>query len=157
MFNIEIGDALEIQDGKKTLILHCCNDEGKWGAGFVIPLGKEFPKSEQEYRSVDPEEWEVGDVQYVDVADNVVVANLIGQHGIARDANGRSPVRYNAFKEGMDDVQEYALNNGIEVVQMPALGCGLAGGDLLEITKIILKHLVNDKYETVMYIHPKDF
>lgn len=32
------------------LILHCCNDEGAWGAGFVMALSKVDPEPQKQYQ-----------------------------------------------------------------------------------------------------------
>ena len=34
-----------------TIIAHVCNDVGGWGSGFVVPLGKTWPQTENRYRS----------------------------------------------------------------------------------------------------------
>lgn len=34
-----------------TIICHCCNAFGGWGRGFVLPLGKRYPKAKTDYVS----------------------------------------------------------------------------------------------------------
>ena len=78
------GDATSpIGEGRK-IIIHCCNDIGAWGAGFVIALSNKWPITRKKYIewSKEPEGFELGEVQYVKVEDDIVVANMIGQHGI---------------------------------------------------------------------------
>jgi len=46
-----IGDATEpIGDSKHKCIVHCCNNEGGWGSGFVVCLSKKWPHVEAAYR-----------------------------------------------------------------------------------------------------------
>ena len=46
----ELGDALNISN-TPTLVLHCCNDIGLWGRGFVMEISNKFgAKVQNEYR-----------------------------------------------------------------------------------------------------------
>lgn len=66
---------------------HICNDIETWGKGFVLALSARWKEPEKQYR-----EWfksekylALGQVQFVRVADNTWVANLIGQRDIRKD------------------------------------------------------------------------
>ena len=79
-----IGDAtLPIEtEAENRLIVHCCNSLGAWGAGFVVPLGRRYPKAKEEYKKFIDENRDkfiLGQVNEVKVADNIYVENLIGQ------------------------------------------------------------------------------
>lgn len=104
-----VGDATDpIGDGIK-MIVHCCNNQGGWGAGFVVALSKRWPHVEHAYRhwhtqtfsrdalqrEKDRERversgalygmtgrFELGQVQWVqaDKKNKTIVTNLIGQH-----------------------------------------------------------------------------
>ena len=71
-------------------------------------------------------DFELGRVQFVQVEENLWVANLIGQHKINKDENGDAPIRYNAIEKGLEAVSDFAKTNNASV-HMPRIGCGLAG------------------------------
>lgn len=129
-----IGDATRPSADGPKIIVHVCNDVGAWGRGFVLALSKRFKEPERAFKHWAAGKMEhpytLGQVQFVQVEPELWVANLVGQHGIARK-NGPSstpPVRYEAIREGLSRVRSEAerLN---ATLHMPRLGAGLAGGD----------------------------
>jgi O-acetyl-ADP-ribose deacetylase (regulator of RNase III) len=141
-----VGDAtLPGGDGPKVIV-HVCNDIGGWGAGFVLAVSRRWRAPEQEFRgwferraaAADPP-FALGQVQFVAVADDLWVANLIGQRDI-RARNGVPPVRYDAIEEGLRRVAAFAAEHAASV-HMPRIGAGLAGGDWHEIEAIITRAL----------------
>lgn len=129
------GDATQPIGGGPKLILHCCNNEGRWGRGFVVALSKRWKAPESEYRawyrlghhpfSTGP--FGLGHVQYVDVERSISVANIIGQNGIKRSKNP-TPIHYPSLSKGFKRVAVYAKEFECSL-HMPKLGCGLAGGN----------------------------
>ena len=93
---------------------------------------------------------ELGDVQFVAVADDLVVANLIGQHGIARRGEAKPPVRYDAIGTGLQTIRDRALRDDASV-HMPRIGAGLAGGDWQRIEATIVATLVNAGVAVTVY------
>jgi O-acetyl-ADP-ribose deacetylase (regulator of RNase III) len=79
-------------------------------------------------------------VQFVQVADDIRVANLIGQRDV-RTVGGIPPVRYEAIRKGLQRVAEEALRIGASV-HMPRIGCGLAGGKWEQVGNIVEDELV---------------
>ena len=137
MINYVDGDATQpIGEGQK-LIVHCCNDIGAWGAGFVLALSKRWKRPEQVFTS-EPRLL-LGTVQFVRVTKDIVVANLVGQRGVAQ-WNGQAPIRYGAVREGMETVAEYARKHNMSI-HMPRIGCGLAGGTWDHIEPILMDKL----------------
>ena len=64
---------------------------------------------------------------------------MIGQSGIYK--RGRvQPIRYEALRERLTHVRSFAHEHRADV-QMPRIGCGLAGGDWEEVSKIIEEEL----------------
>jgi len=132
------GDATQpIGDGHKLLI-HCCNDcvPGKWGSGFVVAISKRWKKPEDQYRKWSVGEsntpYKLGQVQFVKVEDDIVVGNMIGQHGI-KDKGGKPPIRYVAIVECLNRVKDAAIKNNA-TVHCPRFGSDRAGGswDIIE-------------------------
>ena len=148
-----IGDATQpIGEGPK-LIVHICNDVGAWGRGFVLALSNRWPMAEQRYRAWHAGKkgrpFALGEVQIVQVASALWVANLIGQQGI-RTIEGVPPVRYEAIREGLRKVALAAERLGASV-HMPRIGCGLAGGKWEVVAKIIEEELVARGIPTAVY------
>ncbi len=135
------GDATDPQGSGPRVIVHCCNNLGRWGAGFVLALSKKWPKTKHAYlawhhketngkTTVETGPFKLGEVQFVEVVQDepkLWVANLIGQHGIGVHASQRAPIRYDAIQRGLRRVHRFALSNGASI-HMPKMGTGLAGG-----------------------------
>ncbi len=145
------GDATNPLGGGNKIICHCCNDRGGWGKGFVLALSKKWPGPEAEYRRWHREgdNFALGEIQLVQVAPTTWVANLIGQHGMARGSKG-PPVRYEAIRQGLGKVAAEAkrLSAG---VHMPRIGCGLAGGKWEEVEPIIQETLCQAGVPVTVY------
>lgn len=73
------GDATAPAGDGAKVIVHVCNDLGKWGKGFVLAISKRWKEPEQAYKAsfaaTPPPA--LGDVQFVAVAPPIVVANLV--------------------------------------------------------------------------------
>lgn len=156
-----VGDATLPLSGN-TIIAHCCNNIGGWGAGFVIPLAKQYPQTEQMYR-----EWhkvgvmgieyiddlwrsikfELGETQFVKTYAGYV-ANIIGQDGIASHGS-IPPIRYDALRKGLRTVAQEAQYRHCDV-QMPMIGAGLAGGNWEIIEQIIDEELAQKGVKTTV-------
>ncbi|MFQ6602267.1 Appr-1-p processing protein [Flavobacterium sp. C3NV] len=146
------GDATSPQSENNKIIVHVCNDIGGWGKGFVMAISKRWKKPENQYREwfKSKDGFELGKVQFVQVEEDLWVANLIGQHKINKDENGNAPIRYDAIEDGLKEVASFAKENNASV-HMPRIGCGLAGGKWEMIEPIILKRLSNNDVEVVVY------
>ena len=133
----------------EIMIPHVCNDIGAWGAGFVIPLGRTFPKSEQNYRgffknkrdSQSNEPFKLGVTQFVEAEtknDRIVwVANMIAQEGVQSRENPR-PIVYEALESCIKQVAAHCDENTL--IYAPKFGAGLAGGDWSKIEPMLIKH-----------------
>lgn len=146
------GDATDPIGAGEKVIVHVCNDLGKWGKGFVLAVSRRWKKPETEYKAAfaSPSAPRLGDVQFVRVTGDITVANLVGQHGIASLRGGPPPVRYEAIREGLEKVASYARTHHASV-HMPRIGCGLAGGDWAEVEPIITQTLANQGIEVIVY------
>lgn len=143
-----IGDATNpiVRDKENSLIVHCCNTLGAWGAGFVVPLGKRFPKAKESYKKYIEKNGRglLGEVDEVKVADNIYVENLMGQSFLYKKPNGEIPCNYIAIETGFLNIIEKWLAKAENYsVHMPRIGCGLAGGDWKTIENIIQRTFVD--------------
>ena len=157
------GDATYPVGSGTKIIAHICNDIGAFGAGFVLAISKRWEKPEAMYRSLKHLRtgYVLGDVQDVFVTDEddkeqIIVANMIAQHGIessnykhSYDYKGNPiyepPIRYDAVRQCLKKVNNTAKMMNASI-HMPRIGCGLAGGEWAEIAKIIKDTLSVDVY-----------
>jgi O-acetyl-ADP-ribose deacetylase (regulator of RNase III) len=146
------GDATQPTGNANKIIVHVCNDIGGWGKGFVMALSKKWKEPELQYRAwyASKLNFELGATQFVKVADNMWVANMIGQRGIGTDSNGNPPIRYDAITSALEKVAAFALEENA-TIHMPRIGCGLAGGKWEEIEKIINIVLMSKNIEVKVY------
>ena len=123
------GDATQPKGDGNKIIVHVCNDIGGWGKGFVLAISKRWKAPEKAYRDwyATQKGFQLGEVQFIKVENNLWIANLIGRHKIRKDELGNVPIRYKAIKEGIQKVAHEAEELNASV-HMPRIGCGLAGG-----------------------------
>lgn len=145
-----VGDATAPDVPGEKVLVHICNDAGKWGAGFVLAVSRRWKEPERVYRESQPR---LGDVQFVRVTSDLTVANLIGQHGI-RKAGSTPPIRYDAVRTGLHTVADYASTQQASV-HMPRIGTGLAGGKWELIEPILIDTLVNRGLAVFVYDLPE--
>jgi O-acetyl-ADP-ribose deacetylase (regulator of RNase III) len=148
-----IGDATQPAGDRPKIIVHVCNDVGAWGRGFVVALSKRWPEPEQRYRAWHRREenapFALGELQFVQVAEILWVANLIGQKDV-RTVGGVPPVRYEAIRKGLQRVCAEARRLGASV-HMPRIGCGLAGGNWEEVSLIVDQELSQKGVSVTVY------
>lgn len=146
------GDATQpVGDGKK-IIVHICNDIGRWGKGFVLALSARWPQPEKAFRDwyASGENFALGNAQLVAVESQLWVANVIGQHKITNGKGGLPPVRYEAIQEGLGQVAAFAMAHNA-TVHMPRIGCGLAGGTWDKIEPLIQQELTAKGIDVTVY------
>lgn len=151
-----VGDATAPKAEGAKIVVHVCNDIGAWGRGFVVALSRRWPEPEQRYRAwhrgISNQPFALGQVQFVQVAPDTWVANLIGQHNIR--SNGKiPPIRYNAVRDGLRRVAVEAKQLGASI-HMPRIGCGLAGGRWEEIGPIVEHELAAHGIAVTVYDLP---
>jgi O-acetyl-ADP-ribose deacetylase (regulator of RNase III) len=128
------GDATQPQGDGNKIICHICNDIGAWGAGFVLAISKKWYAPELAYRR--KKEFVLGTVDFIRVEDDIIVANMIAQHGVGRDINGNPPINYGAVRLALNTVNQHAKLTGSSI-HAPMFGAGLSGGDWKVIEQII--------------------
>ena len=152
MITFLLGDATQPVGDGPQVIVHVCNDIGRWGRGFVLALSRRWKAPEASYRAWCQEQPLVlGEVRFVTVEPTLWVANLIGQQGIAGlPGAGSPPVRYDAIRVGLERVAVFALEHQA-AVHMPRIGTGLGGGQWEEIEGIIKDTLVDVGVQVFVY------
>ncbi|WP_026703677.1 macro domain-containing protein [Flavobacterium soli] len=146
------GDATNPLGEENKIFVHICNDIGAWGKGFVMAISKRWKLPEAKYREwfKAKENFNLGEVQFVQVEQDLWIANLIGQHKINKDENGNAPIRYDAIENGLSKVAHFAKEINASV-HMPRIGCGLAGGKWEMIEPLIEKTISEKDVDTTVY------
>ena len=123
------GDVRSPLGNGRRLIIHCCNDIGKMGAGVALAIMKKWPVVKESYSrwyEKDIKSFKLGNIQAVRVEENIAVVNMIGQHGIYTKGNA-PPIRYKAIEQCLMKVADLAEKYGASV-HCPKFGAGLARG-----------------------------
>jgi O-acetyl-ADP-ribose deacetylase (regulator of RNase III) len=162
------GDATAPQKPthERAIIAHVCNDWGGWGAGFVLALSAKSPEPERAYRAwhrekdVLPKEvrklhggvcFELGEIQLAQfVPHDVFVANMIAQTHRSEDG---IPLSYVALRHCLEKLAAIARIGSCSV-HMPRIGCGLAGGEWSEVSRIIMQTLCIYNIDVKVYDLP---
>lgn len=155
------GDATTPIGKGNKLLIHCCNDIGSWGKGFVLAINQRWPQVEVEYRkwhatNIDAYgsgPFQLGAVQFVPVSEEIVIGNMIGQKG-TRGMGNPIPIKYDAIRSCLIKVRNWIIELGENeepTVHCPRFGSGLAGGDWKEIEKIIQQELCEKNISVLVY------
>lgn len=155
-----VGDATKPIGSGPRIITHICNDLGGWGRGFVLALSKKWKSPEIEYRkwaagaeSKYPN-FELGQIQVVEVEPNLFVANMIGQHGV-KHIGDVPPIRYDRVRQCLNKVAKIAKHISEDTtIHMPRIGAGLAGGTWQVIEGLIKETLVLQNIDVFVYDLP---
>jgi len=154
MINYHKGDLFPYVDKLEfdglIVIPHVCNDKKAWGSGFVVPLGKKYPRAKEFYLN---QNIELGKAQLVPVAGfvqtdgvpysqlgsrKVIVANMVAQ-----TLGGKRPLYYNHLVKCMEQVQalttRYAKSypGKTAMIITPMFGSDRAGGNWDFISELI--------------------
>lgn len=167
-----VGDLFKFvanATSEHVVIPHVCNDIGAWGSGFVVPLGAAYPAAKQSYKEWhDKQTWtnpdgtevpfELGQVQFVKVTEEITVANMVGQHQTCWSDFGPGlllpPVRYLAIAKALEQVANYCkkLHHDRQKIEVhcPKFGSGLAGGKW-EVLEALLDEIVSPAACVIVY------
>ena len=155
MLKYVTGDLFShpIDPNKKTYICHIVNDLGAWGSGFVIPLGKKYPKSMEQYLN-HYNNYKLGDCQVVNVnkEPETSIVNMFAQKGISNYKNKQyyKPFQYGYFASCLLYLTQ--ITHTDDNILMPLVGAGLGGGNWDIIEEIIDNLLGN--YDVTIFQLP---
>jgi len=138
------GDLIKLaKKGNFDAIVHGCNCFCAMGAGIAKTIREEFPeayKADQATKCGDANKlghFSMALINYRGLSGgNVAVINAYTQHKYT----GRSPVSYDAIEKVFADLN---TNFRGDIIGIPKIGAGLAGGDWDKIAKIINKATPN--------------
>jgi hypothetical protein len=152
------GDACEPQriDPNETVVIpHCCNNGGKWGAGFVLALSKKWGEPKVYYKefckrnSILPI---LGKTNFVTCDDKTIVANMIAQDGTVGKDNPK-PIKYKALVNCMADVAAFIQHYDKPPVRIHCckFGSDLAGGTWKFIVELIDELWLSQGIDVIVY------
>lgn len=146
------GDATHPNLTGNKIVTHICNDIGGWGKGFVMAISKKWKEPEFKYRKWynDGNNFNLGEIQIIQVEKDVWVCNMIAQHKTISKSSLVPPIRYEALEKCLEQLS-YKLLEINASVHMPRIGCGLAGGNWEEIEPIIERTLLKKDVEVYVY------
>ena len=143
----------DITTAEKGIILQGCNMRGHMGAGVGKAIRERWPVVYNAYRRMcdemnEKDELRLGQVQYVRVSGNLIVAN-----GITQKIWGRRNQAYaeiTAIRECLETVCSYLITNNINdpTLHLPEIGGGTGGLNFkLSIKPVILQ--ISQKYPNI--------
>ena len=117
-----------------------------------MAISKRWKKPENEYRKwfQNGENFKLGEIQRVQVEENIWVCNMIGQHKTITNSKGIPPIRYEAVEKCLEKLSYDTLKLNASI-HMPRIGCGLAGGQWEEIEAVIERTLLKNNVEVYVY------
>lgn len=105
----------------KRVILHITNNQGVWGAGFVLALSSKWPEPEAVYRS--QKSLNLGSIQVVPVSNDIEVVNMCAQR-----MYGSHLIRYSKLVQCLHQVSKFYAGEKGASFHLPRIGCGIGGG-----------------------------
>lgn len=133
------GNLLEQEKG---ILCHQTNYEGVMGGGIALAIWNTLLTEQTRKKYVQFCEKSgrdaLGNVQFLFVKDDLVVANCYSQNGFNEpDAYG-SITNYDAMRDCFVKVRDFSLQQNLPLVFVPyGMGCGIAGGDWRMVRGII--------------------
>lgn len=148
-----VGNALEPRGDGLKIIAHIVNDRTpNWGGrSFASSLAKAFPEAQTNFRhwvSEFKNEFKLGNIHTTRIDDNLIIADLIAQHGLGASTAPR--LRYQALEECLKRLAEFAIANNASI-HMPRIGAGNAGGKWEVIEEYILSEISNRGISVTVY------
>jgi len=126
---------MNISSIHRGIIVHQVNCQGVMGCGIALAIRHRWPRVFEQYRKHPPS---LGQIQLVQVSDNLYVCNLAGQERYGR---GRRYTNYTAVQSGLTKLNSWATEHNLPVFIPAGMGCHNAGGDWAVVDRIISKTL----------------
>lgn len=127
------------------IICQQVNCQGVMGSGLAKKIRQNYPNCYEEYRKFcknrSPNDL-LGKVNFVNCTSKcwgnrtIIIANIFGQLNYGRNPNYQYTC-YVALKNGLQKVQNHAKLNNLSVAIPHKIGCGLGGGNWIQVRRII--------------------
>ena len=125
------------------VLVHGCNCHCNMGAGLALRIKKLYPeayKADQE--TVSHDRTKLGTMSGATINPNLSVVNLYTQYNYG---GGGVNVDYDAMRKCFESLVNNAVADYIFLIPK-YIGCGLAGGDIIIVTKLIEEVFENQAY-----------
>jgi O-acetyl-ADP-ribose deacetylase (regulator of RNase III) len=143
------GDLLKLAlEGRFDVIVHQCNCFHKFGAGIALQILKKFPLAfEADKRTEYGTRAKLGTISYctIPLGRGFIIVNGYSQYGCGV---GTIRTEYDAVRKVFQKVRQEFTGMKIGI---PRYGCGLAGGNLDIVTKIIEEEMSGENITMVLY------
>jgi O-acetyl-ADP-ribose deacetylase (regulator of RNase III) len=157
MIKIIEGDITKTDN---DIIVQQVNCKGFMGAGLAKQIMQRYSNVKREYckfrekqlKIVKKDENLLGNVNYVDVYDGKIIANIFGQVDIRKDRNDKTVYTdKDSLLQGIESVKNKAEELNFSVAIPTYIGCGLAGGNWEEIKQGIEIIFEKSSVDVVFY------
>jgi hypothetical protein len=140
------GNVKNPKGNGMKIICYICNDEDTCNTKFDSTLSTHYSMPELMYKKSIPIN-RLGEVQMKVIKKDIIVANMIAQHGVIYDEFGLPPIRYNALRNCLITVNDLAIQFNA-TLHTQKKDYELAGGQWKNIEKII-----NDVVNVNTYVY----
>jgi Zn-dependent peptidase ImmA (M78 family) len=149
------GDVTRPLGGGSRIVCQLVNDRAiRWGGGVAKRFARLYPDADDAFAAammaIPPRE-RLGQVVFVPVAEDVLIASIIAQEGFGPSLFPR--VRYGALRQGLSVVAIRAAGDGASV-HMAKIGTGAAGGEWGVVEEIVDAELVAEGVTVTVYEPP---
>ena len=96
----------------------------------------------------------MGAVQFVQVTEDIQIANMLAQNGLFHWKGNPKPIDYSAVESALRLLTWRAARQKA-TIHMPRIGCGLARGKWEEVEPLIKKAIVQEDVSIYVYDLPK--
>lgn len=143
--NTITGDLLQLaDDGKFDVIAHGCNCFCTMGAGIAKQIRIKYPEAYQVDKiTKSGDRNKLGTITYA-VNGNLTIVNCYTQYNYGP---GKVNIDYNALRKCLKEIKKQFTGKRIG---LPAIGCGLAGGDYDKLVPIIEEELKDEDVSMVL-------
>lgn len=152
----DVREPIKIEGVTSNYIIHCCNAIGGFGSGVAHALLTKWPEVREHYLShykLNKDNNFLGSIDPVFVDKGLAVVNMIGQQGIGPEPDGKPPIRYDALREAINRVCEFAkgFGDGFAIHVPYYMGCDRAMGEWEVVHQILLDELVAKDVPVIVY------
>lgn len=152
---IKEGSLLDTSD---NIIGHVTNVKGVWGAGIAPQIGEKFKgsyKAHSDYCKAHDNSWEKlkGNIQVI--MNDKIILNIFAMPEIRSFSHHAFSTSLHLFKAYQNLNSNPSLAHDKKISLPYGIGCGLAGGDINVVNKIIHDWSIDCDYKVTLWAYNK--